>query len=53
MQARLFTSPVLKASEVKLWCQEARKNKEKLAQVELQMKSQIFQRFVKKEKAAS
>lgn len=52
MQARLFTSPIMKVSQVREWCKKAVENKEKLAQVDLVMKSEVYNRF-KKEKAAS
>ncbi|MED1201980.1 hypothetical protein [Heyndrickxia acidicola] len=47
---RLFTSPLMKGSEVKLWCQMARDNQLKLTQRELEMKAIIF---TGNEKAAS
>jgi hypothetical protein len=47
---RLFTSPLMKGSEVKLWCQMSRDNQIKLAQKELEMKSIILSN---NEKAAS
>jgi hypothetical protein len=48
---RLFTSPLMKGSEVKLWCQMARDSQVKLAQKELEMKAILL--TPKNEKAAS
>lgn len=53
MKVRLFTSPVMKASEVKYWCQKVRENKGKVTLFELQLKSALNQLVLKNEKAAS
>lgn len=52
MEIRLFTSPAMKGSEVKLWCKLIRENKGHITLFELQLKSATKQ-LLKKEKAAS
>lgn len=53
MKARLFTSPIMKAEEVKLWCQMVRDNKGKVTLFELELKSALKQKNANKAKAAS
>lgn len=50
---RLFTSPVMKASEVRAWCKMVRENKGKVKLFEMQLKSALKQYSSKKIKAAS
>lgn len=43
IEMRIFTSPVMKASEVKTWCQLVRENKGKVLLFEMQLKSALKQ----------
>ncbi|NEX77400.1 hypothetical protein G4Z05_00600 [Bacillus thermocopriae] len=49
---RLFTSPVMKGSDVKMWCRMVRENKGKVTLFELQLKPAV-KHLSKKEKAVS
>lgn len=49
---KLFVSPIMKASEVKLWCQLVKENKGKVLLFEMQLKSAL-KYLSEKTKAAS